>query len=579
MTFCLPKNLVDTFLNKLKSGEIDPEKLSEMSSQERHDYFKSFLGDNNAQKVNALFESKLLLKNQQQGIINWAKNVSGIKPAVKRDLISRVSKMTQILQPKEMDSFLSDLAAQRLGFEVTIEEAGKIADLAKTVSDKKTLIPENSPIRSKERMEYGTALALFKQYVSELKSEALSVTTKELLTNPIKLIDTVGGVTKSLAASLDNSFFGRQGFRTLVDRPNIWFDNFKKSWGDIGTELKGIDAMVAIKADVYSRPNAINGKYASMGLDIGISSEEAYPSSLPEKIPAFGRVYKASESAYNGAALRMRADLADAWIREAEAMGVDVTDKNENIGVTINSITGRGKVSLFSPQGQKVINAAIFSIKYFKSNLDTLTAPVQYLFSAKSGEGSYARKKAAQNALKTIGAIAGILAIAKVLDPDSVELDPRSSKFGKIWVGEKHDIAINVSIGINSIVTLASRIVPTYHNGKLGGWIKNTKGKYVNWWEGKYGQANGSDLIYSFMKGKASPLAGMFLNYLEAKNRQYEKPTLRGTIITGATPIPIQNFYELSKSSAGADPLLYIILTSLDLLGTNVSVNFKKKKK
>jgi hypothetical protein len=196
---------------------------------------------------------------------------------------------------------------------------------------------------------------------------------------------------------------------------------------------------------------------------------------------------------------------------------------------------------------------------------------------SKKGTGSYARKKSALNAVKTIGAIAGLLATAKMLDPDSVEEDPRSSRFGKIWVGKNHDIAINVSLGLSGLVTLAFRLLPTTHNGKLGGWIKNSKGEYVNWWNPKFGQPTGSDLVFNFMKGKASPVSNMLLSYFEARNRQFEKPTLGGSIAGAVTPIPIQNVYELAQSSAGEDALLFSILTALDLVGVNVSAQKKNK--
>ena len=205
--FCLPKHLVDSFLEKLKSGEISPDKLTKMSSKERNSFFSSFLGVENANKVNALFESKILLKNQQLGMINWAKKVTGIKQDTKRDLISKVNRMSEILQPKDVDSFLSDLANQRLGMGVTIEEAGKIADLAKTVSDKKTLIKEDSPIGSKERMDYGLSLTTFKDYVGSLRVEAKKLTPMEFLRSPGAWLEQIGGVTKSIAASMDNSFF------------------------------------------------------------------------------------------------------------------------------------------------------------------------------------------------------------------------------------------------------------------------------------------------------------------------------------------------------------------------------------
>jgi hypothetical protein len=570
MNVCLPKNLVDMFLEKLKSGEIDPDKLTEMTSQERHDYFKSFLGENNSAKVNALFESKLLLKNQQQGIINWAKQVSGIKPEVKRDLLSRVEKMTQILQPKEMDSFLGDLAAQRLGIGVTMEEAGKIADLAKTTADNKAQIKEDSPTGSKERLDYGTSLVVFKDYVSKLKLEAKEGEPKTPMSYVGKAFDTVAGTTKSILASLDNSFFGRQGLVTLINQPDIWGSNFAKSWGDIGKELKGIDAMLPIKADVFSRPNAINGKYQAMGLDIGINSEEAFPSQLPEKIPLLGRLYKASESAYNGAALRIRADIADRLIEQVEKNGIDVKDKDTGLGTMINAMTGRGKVFM-TPEQSKAMNVLVFSVKYAKANFDVLTA-----HALDKKMDPKVKRMAAENLVKVIGTVAGVMTLSKLLDDDSVELDPRSSDFGKLKLGVKHDITVNLTAGMGSIVTLASRIVPTMHNGKLGFW-KKVGNKYTDIGKGKFGVGNPLDAIVSFMTGKASPVAATVLNLWKNRTYQGEKPTVANTAEGLLVPIPIQNMIQLAQSLNEEDKVLYGLLTALDLLGVNVNQKNKKK--
>lgn len=574
MIFCIPKNQVDLFLNKLKTGEINPEKLTEMTSEERNTYFSSFLGATNASKVNALFESKLLLKNQQQGIINWAKQVTGIKPQAKRDLLSRVEKMTSILQPKDLDSFLGDLVQQRLGFGVTMEEAGKITDLAKSVADKKALIAEDSPIRSTERMDYGTALVMFKDYVSKLKEG----------TKAQNIVEIISGTMKSLVASMDNSFFGRQGFKTLVEKPDIWWKAFGDSWQDMGKELKGIDAMSPIKADVWSRPNAINGKYSAQKLDIGIESEEAFPSQLPEKIPGVRRAFKASETAYNGAALRLRADLADLWFAEAEKNGVNVKDPETNIGLVINSITGRGKVTL-TPGQSKFINASLFSIKYLKSTIDTLTAPIKTIpdivrkaQGKEKTSGAWARKKWAQDTLKTLGVIGTILTIAKILDPESVELDPRSSKFGKIWVGKNHTIPVDITLSMGSIFTLASRLVPTLHNGKLGRWVKNSKGQYSDWSKGGYGKSVGLDFIVNFLTGKASPFAGAILNDLKARNYQGEKPTLVNTTLGVIAPISVSNAIDLGKNPEEADALLQILLNALNFIGFNVNPPSRKRR-
>jgi len=52
-----------------------------------------------------------------------------------------------------------------------------------------------------------------------------------------------------------------------------------------------------VKADINSRPNALNGNYKKMGLAVG-NVEDQFPSSLPAKIPYAGRVFEASKNAF-----------------------------------------------------------------------------------------------------------------------------------------------------------------------------------------------------------------------------------------------------------------------------------------
>src|SRR4051812_11619125 len=108
-SFCLHKNDADRFRKALKDGTIDPAHLIEMTSDERREFFKSIVGKENAQDVNALFESKLLLKNQQAGLINWARKVGGMTPRIRRNILSRIEKMEMVLSAKEEKTFLKDL--------------------------------------------------------------------------------------------------------------------------------------------------------------------------------------------------------------------------------------------------------------------------------------------------------------------------------------------------------------------------------------------------------------------------------------------------------------------------------------
>src|SRR3990167_2682116 len=137
MAFCLISEQVQKFKQALKNGTINPEKLGMMTSAERRVFLEEFVGKGNGVQVNALFESKLLLKNQKAGYISWAKKVGGLSFEAKRDMISRIERMDKILNPAEEQAFLEDLVATRLGVGITETEAKKIFDLSQKVTDKR----------------------------------------------------------------------------------------------------------------------------------------------------------------------------------------------------------------------------------------------------------------------------------------------------------------------------------------------------------------------------------------------------------------------------------------------------------
>ncbi len=571
--FCLIPSQVQTFKEKLKSGEIDPAKLNGMSSAERRKFFEPIVGAENAKQVNTLFESKVLLKNQQKGMITWAKKVAGLKPEARRDLVDRVNKMETVLNPKEADAFLEDIVAQRLGVGVTMAEAGRISELAKVTSETKAAIPENAPIGSKERLEYGFATTEFKDFVGGLKAEANKPRLREYL-NPLKTAKSLSGVAKSILASLDNSFFGRQGIKVIANNPVIWSKNFAKSWVDIARQLGGRDAMQLIKADVFSRPNAINGKYDAMKVAVGLKTEEAFPSSVPERIPGIRRLFKASEAAFNGAALRMRADLADKYIANLEKAGVNVlSNKAEAVahGKLINSMTGRGHLGKGEAMAETV-NATLFSGRFLKSNIDTLT-----LHAFDKNITPRARRQAAMNSLRTIGFMSSVLTISEILHPGSVEKDPRGNATGKITVG---DTTFDITGGMGSIITLAARLVPTRHNGEWGFWSKNSKtGKFTKLGVG-YGTDNPLDLMWSFLEGKASPAASLVRDLWKQEDMQGNPITPTGLVTDRITPIAGQSTYDAYKNPNSAGALAVLIADGLGI-GANTrsigEVNWNKE--
>lgn len=561
---CLPKFAADAFRAKLKDGSIDPTKLTDMTSEERRNFFAGIVGKENAKSVNSLFESKLLLKNQQQGIINWAKKLTGITPETRRDILSKVDRLTEVLQPAEQKAFLEDLAEQRLGTHVSTEEASKVAQLAKAVNDAKTAMesaPRRQPGQSATPQEgaYGKAKVEFGNYVSDLKNSNRPGVVERLKNNPVGLAGELPGLSKGLKASLDNSAIFRQGWKTLFTHPTTWAKNAAQSFVDLTRQFGGKAVMDEVQADILSRPTYDLMQKAK--LDVG-TTEEQFPTHLAEKVPVLGRLYKASEAAYTGFVYRQRADIFDKYLQIAKTAGVDITDKTqlESIGKLVNSLMGRGHLGATGEKAASAVNNIFFSPRFLKSNLDFLTA-----HQLQKGVTPFVRKQAATNLVKVIAGTATILGIANAVKPGSVDLDPRSSNFGKIKVGKT---TFDVSGGMGSILTLAARELTQSSKSALTNKITPLN-------SGKYGAQTGADVLVNFGEGKLSPIASVVRDILKGQDFNYNKPTVLGEANNLLTPLPVTNAISLFQSPDGANPLAGILA---DSLGISVNTLSKPKK-
>src|SRR3990167_6110511 len=324
--------------------------------------------------------------------------------------------------------------------------------------------------------------------------------------------------------------------------------------------------MRAVRADIYSRPNSLNGKYnaAKNGYGLGVLHEEAFPSSLPERIPLLGRIFKASETAFNGSALRMRADLADAIIASAEKNGVDMLDEAQATAFAnlVTSMTGRGELGKVGVVGRE-LNVLMFSVRFLKSNFDTLTAhTLDRTFTPE------ARKAAALATLRIASSITTLLTVSWLIDNDSVDFDPRSTAFGQIKAfGHRFDI----TGGMRGLVTLGARLVPTFHNGEWGFWTKSaTTGKYTKMTGENFGEQTALDTIENFFEGKLSPAAGMVRDVWRGQNFQGEKPTFVNTTLSLITPISADMLIdELKKGND--DVLLAMIAEGLGISATDTT--------
>lgn len=551
---CLPKVLVEKFKQGLKEGKLNPEDLSKFTtSEERAKYLAKFVGEENAKAVNALFESKLLLKDQNAAMINWVKSVAGMKEPIKRELIDKINKLGKVLTPAEQEVFFQDLASQRLGTEITREQAITISKLAKEFQAAKA--DPNSGLK------YGSTEVALNNYVNDIRlknegksfQETLAGIKKDPVYGSIEVASDIAGAAKGVKASLDNSAIFRQGWKTLFTNPTVWAKNAVKSFQDIAGQLKvkPSDSKIidGIKAEIYSRANSRAGHYKKMKLDVG-NLEEAFPSAFPEKIPLFGRLYQASQTAYTGFLYRMRADIADQLLDTATAQGLNTANKveMESIGKLINSLTGRGYLGS-AEKVSKELNTLFFSPKMLKANLDFLTA-----HQLQKDVTPFVRKQAATNLVKVVTGVATIMGIAETLHPGSIELDPRSANFGKIKIGETR---FDISGGMSSIVTLAARILKNSTKS-------STTNKVTKLNTDKFGSQTTMDVLQKFTENKASPIASVLMDLLNRKDRDGKPVTLKGTVNNLITPLPIENMLE-RKDDEAVDLLIKTIADGLGI--------------
>lgn len=514
-SYCLIKSLADKFRQMIKSGQIDIAKLSEMISAQRREFFTEVLGERNAKEVNALFESKLLLKNQKRGLVNWAKQITGMKPEIKNSLVDKIMKMDKILSPENEKMFLEDLVSKRLGTDITIDEAKKIMELSDNI---KSLADYSSDT---ERIAYGRAKIELINYVNSL--------------NPIKanLLTNIAGVPRSLMASLDLSAPLNQGWGMLSRK------QFYTSFVDMFKYVRNESNLVNLQADILTRPTYKSAKKAGLRLtDLGTSlekREEQFMSTLLDKVPGIA----ASQRAYTGFLNKLRMDVFDDLVKKAELAGEDVglgSSVLEDLAKVVNNFTGGARVGKIEG-AVPALNAAFFSPRKIMSTLNILN-PLNYI---RPSISPTARKAALRNLIGSVSISATLISLASLFGSDKPEKDSRSTDFGKIKLG---DSRLDVSGGNATYVILLSRL--------LTGQTKTQAGKVTDLGN-KIGQTSGAKLVGQAIRYKLSPNASLLFDSIVKANAIGEEKTIPQSVIDRFKPMFLNSIIEMLNSKNGGN--------------------------
>ncbi len=348
------------------------------------------------------------------------------------------------------------------------------------------------------------------------------------------LVD-VAGIPKSLLASADLSAPLRQGLLMSARRPHV---ALKAGWEMIKQGLsekkfnEWNDAMVA--SDAY-----ITAKHSKLFLSEKTARltarEEAFMSNLAEKIWGAGRLIKGSNRAYSTFLNYMRMDAFTKFHDAALQSGLKGKELQANLDAYadfVNNATGRGKLGPLEGSAG-VLNFFMFSPRY-------VTSRINLLFHGLTG---YAFKQGMTNrvrveAYKTLGAyvatVGTTLAILDAALPNaSVELDPRSSDFGKLKVG---NVRYDFAAGMLQPIVLFSKI--------LSNSVKNNYGE-IEKMGYKWGQKNGLELLWKFYRSKASPVAGTAINLYTGKDMMGDEYGYKDAILKNVIPLYAQDMGKM----------------------------------
>lgn len=486
---CILPEYTNKFIDGLKNGEIDPKKLSDMTSDERRDFLAKYVGPENAKNVNTQFEGKLLLKNQKAGMISWAKSVAGLNEKAKNDIIAKVDKLEKALTPEEQDKFLGDIVEKRLGVQVTPDEA-------KTIVDITSKMKEAYPTRFTDpERKYGQ----YKQQLSEFMREHSPKREANLASETMSFFRAVKtGFDLSASLRQGASYFGTKE----------WNGAFQRMF-DYAKSKSNLDSL---ESEMYTH------KYSDQAIevkkDLGLTMlgesftqrEEAFASRIISKVPFLKGSERAFEGFLNDIRFHRFVNILDQLDKSGNSISSNKPAMKE-LARVIAASTGRGELGSLE-LAAKPLATALFAPRWIASRLQILTNPI-----LKRG---IAQKEAAVNLARLVGVSASVLGLAKMAGAQ-VETDSRSSDFGKVKVG---DSRFDITGGLAPYVVLMSRLA-------MQSVKSSTSHKVTGINTQEFNSKTGLDLLLGFIEGKTSPVGSIIRDVLKGESFDGQKIDLK----------------------------------------------------
>lgn len=509
---------------------LDIDKILEMPEAERLAFLKKHLPNGESDAMDVM-----------------RKIQAATKTPFEQNIDNELARYTNFNETRRfIDKTVDTITNEKAKMPVTVEEVQNITKLSAEIHQLKLKAAESGLVA--DRIAAGRKMQDLGDYLGEIQKS----------TTAARVALTLSGMPRALLAGYELSSIGIQAFhhftrlfydskmRQMLAR-SIGFIFNENAYKDYLADITTSDiAPLLAKAKV--RNTMRSGKLTEKEEDFMTNLFDWMRLSKVPIIGSIGEVGKGFERFHSGYLTQIRFETAGKLIRQAKDMGMDMSDKNlEYLGAVVNDYTGGSTLGRYDTgELPSLLNQLTFSFRKVVSDIKKVSVrPVKDTY--KLLQGDEFEKMVAQESMKRLasgfGLMAGITGLvlqgkAAGMDMD-VELDPTSSKFGDIRIGEK---TYNISGGSDWVITLFARMVANSGKNQYG--IEQEYGT-------GYGQQNRLSAMLQTIRYKASPNAAIIVDFLAGANAMGENwfaGADRKTLMAAMSGD--QGAYELLKTGA-----------------------------
>ena len=462
----------------------------------------------------------------------------------------------------------SDIARQLE--QLKSRKSRQLADLLEKIA-KKDFEPKAKPPEKPTDPELQSIEFQVSQAKGELM-EGMAELARSRRTRFQKAKDTVADVFHTLRALMTGGEFSgvfRQGKLAALSHPVVTFGQAVPA---MFRAFRSVEQEHAEMNKIWARPNAAAYKRSGLALHnpwdfTAAQLEGNYRSRWANKIPFIA----GSGRAYTLFLNNLRAGLYDTLSASLSSTeGVLTAGQEKEIANLINKMTGSGNLGVRGQKASEYLNVFFFAPKFVASRFQMITGAVKVAGDVATGfqiskENNAVRKLVAKEYGRMLTGIAVMYALYAAFrgDDEPIETDPRSTKFGKIPMGNGSYIdpmagLLQVTVFLNTLRT---------------GEVKNKKGEIKSVWmdddgTSAFGQGDGA-FFTRFLRSKMSPVAGTLYDRFVTHKMVDGKPfTYTDAVLNLVTPMTYKDIYEAMRAQGVPKGT---ILSTLTMFGEGLS--------